>query len=294
MEDINNENDKLINHLAEELASNMHQTIQVLSTIVSISEKLYEGSHSRFVAEKSVQVAEELGMNEDDIYELKIAGLLHDIGKVGFVDSALYKYPKEMSPFEYTQYMKHCEVGMQLLKPYKPFQKIGEIIYQHHEKLDGTGFPRNLQGNNILPSAKIIAVVDFFHNAVYKKPRTKVNTPASLVKSASAASIIEQTQSRFNTALNYIFKKAGILYEKKVVEVFIEIIQAERISLGQKSVLRLPVNKIEEGMVFAEDYYTNYGMLIAAKGEKISSDMIKALVRFAENDQIPMKILVLK
>lgn len=286
--------EQLIDDLGDRLAKSFIDNVEVLSTIASFTERYYDGSHSRFVSEKSVMVAEDLGMDEESIYELKVAALLHDIGKVTFFDSALYKYINEMTQFEYDQYVKHVEVSYHILKKHQDFSNIAEIVLQHHERLDGTGFPQHLQGDKILPSAKIIAVVDYFHNAVYKKPRTRANSPNLAAKYSNTASFLEATKAKYNFALNFLYKKRGILFEKKVVDSFIDIIQAERQGLGQKAVMRVPVNKVAPGMVFAEDYYTKFGILIAAKGETVSKDMIASLVRFAENDQIPMKILVLK
>ncbi len=280
--------------IADRLAQGFIKNIDVLGSVTSLSERFYDGSHSRFVAEKSIQVAEELGMEDEDVYELKIAALLHDIGKVSFFDSALYKYVNEMTPMEYDQYIRHSEIGMQILRTHPDLSKVADIVYQHHEKLDGTGFPRNLSGDNILPSAKIIIVVDYFHNAVYKRPRNRANSPNAAVKYTNTKAFLEPTTVKFNFALNYLYKKRGILFEKKVVDVFIDIVQLERNRIGQKAIMRVPVNKLETGMVFAEDYYSKFGMLIAAKGETVSKEMVAALVRFAENDQIPMKILVLK
>ena len=90
--------------------------------------------------------------------------------------------------------------------------------------------------------------------------------------------------------MNYLHKKSGVLFEKKVVELLTNTMELERKDLGLKSVMRVPVNKVEPGMVFAEDYFTSYGMLIAAKGETLTKDMMGALVRFAENGEIPHKI----
>ncbi len=288
------DNSDLIEELGNRLAQGFMDSIEVLSTIATLAERFYDGSHSRFVAEKSVMVAHELGMSEEGAFELKIAGFLHDIGKVAFFDSSLYKYPNEMTPFEYDQYMKHVRVGYHVLKKHQDLSQVAEIVLQHHERLDGSGFPNQLQGDKILPGAKIISVVDFFHNTVFKKPRTRANVSNSATKYANTTLFLEATKTKFNFALNYIYKKRGVLFEKKVVDTFIDIIQAERVSLGQKAVMRVAVNRVTPGMVFAEDYFTKFGVLMAAKGETITKEMIPSLVRLAENDQIPMKILVLK
>lgn len=280
-----------VDNLANMLANNFFQTTQVLSSMLVFSERYFEGSHSRFVAEKSAFIAKDLGFEDEYVMETRIAGLLHDIGKVGFSDSTLYKYPSEMTPSEYTQYTLHPKVGQMLLQPHEGFKSIGEIILDTHEKLDGSGFPRHLTKDEIKPAAKIIIVVDYFHNAIYKRIK-KEGSNINIYTTSSQ--FLELTKDRYNSAMNYLHKKAGILFEKKVVELLTNIMELERKDLGLKSVMRVPVNKVEPGMVFAEDYFTTYGMLIAAKGEVLTKDMMHALVKFAENGEIPHRILVIK
>jgi len=171
------EKDALIEELSDMLAQTFIDNVEILSTIAMLTERYYDGSHSRFVAEKCVAIAEELGMNEEATYELKIAALLHDIGKITFFDSALYKSINEMSPLEYEHYKYHVDVGVYILKKHKHLENVANIIYQHHEKLDGSGFPQQLKGESIHPAAKIISVVNFFHNTVYKKPRLRSGAP---------------------------------------------------------------------------------------------------------------------
>lgn len=283
-----------IDELSSDLAENFYHMIKILGNIVAQTERYYESSHSRFVSEKSFEVATELGMDEADAFEVKIAGLLHDIGKIGFKDILFMKYPNEMTPLESRQYSNHPELGMRILSVYKGFDTICKIIYQHHERLDGSGFPNRLRAENIHPAARIIAVVDVYHNALFRRDRDRTSTTRSAMKYVSSASYLDATKSKFAGIMNYIHQKKGILFEKRVVDVFTELMEIERMKIGKKTVMRLPINKLEPGMVFAEDYFTNYGMLIASRGEIISKETPKSLLRFAESGEIPHKILIMK
>ncbi len=281
-------------HPSDQLAISVLQTINLLSSIVTLIERNFEGSHSRFVSEKSAAIAEVMGFSETEIFEIKTAGLLHDIGKIGFKDSILLKYPNEMNKSEFTKYSMHPTIGMNILKEYFAFENVAEIVYQHHERIDGSGFPRHLQMNSIHPGAKIIAVVDTFHNMVFKSSRDKLDSVTSTIKFTSATAYIDSTKDRYAAAINFLTQKSGTLFDKDVVEKFIDLIYIERKNLGKRSVMRILVDKVEPGMIFAESYFTSYGLLIASKGEKIEASMIKHLKRLAESGDIPEKILVMK
>lgn len=283
--------DKLVKRLSNDLAENFFQTVKVLSTIVNLTERFYESSHARYVSEKSAELARILGMNREDVFQIRTAALLHDIGKVAFVDSALWKYPTEMRPTEFKQYSLHPELGRQILSHHHGFDQISEIIYQHHERIDGSGFPNNLKGNQISPGAAIIAVVDFYHNAVYKNKRDRDDQQQANV--INTQGYLNLTKDKYNSAMSFLHNKKGILFDRKVVDAFTAVAEMDRNSINGKIVQRINVNQIKPGMVFVENYYTNYGLLIASRGEAVNADMIKPLIRFAENGDIPHKILVL-
>ena len=290
MSDSIEELESTIDVLTMELAQSFYQTVQILATIVATHNIYYEGSHSRYVSQKSAQVAKVLGMNDTEVYEIKVAGLLHDIGKVGFRDTIQSKFTGEMKGNEYQQYILHPIFGKQFLKMHNGFDTIGEIILQHHEKLDGSGFPLHLQGKEINPQSAIICIVDTFHNAVYKKQKESQGQ----MRFTSAVAYLDASKNRFNSALNYLNSKAGILYDRTVVKVFIDIIEAERRGVGEKTVMRLPVSKLQPGMLFAEDIVTNYGLVLCYAGETVTDDILQSLLNTSRWHEIPPKILVMK
>lgn len=283
-----------IEDIGSQLAENFHATVQMLATITLSSEKYYDGSHSRYVAQKSVALAERLGFTGSDLYVLETAGLLHDIGKLGFSDSILIKYQAELQGEEFRIYSRHPEIAVRIIGKHSGFDEIAEIILQHHEKIDGTGFPRKLQGSAIHPSAAIIAVVDNFHSLVYKRKREKSPIVSIGTKVSSASQFLSATKDRTLSALNFLKTRSGSYFSPKILDVFFQMIEEERRNLGEKTVTRAPIGQLTPGMVIAEDYYTTYGLLIAAQGENITEASLSALVRFAENGEIPMKLLVMK
>jgi putative nucleotidyltransferase with HDIG domain len=283
-----------LDELSTIAAGQIYDIIQVLSLLTTTHEKYYEGSHSKFVAQKSVGIARELSLNDEQIFEIETAALLHDIGKIGFPESILSKFASELKPHEYAQYQTHPYIGYKLLNKIPAFENISKIILQHHERLDGSGFPNKLQGKEIIPGAAIIAVTDTFHSMFYRTKKDKTTPAGAQIPNANTASLIEGTQAKFSNAMNYLHFRSGQLFDTRVVSIFTDLIEDERKAIGASSILRIALNKVEPGWIIAEDYNTNYGMLIAAKGEIITPSILKTLLRLAENGEMPMKILVMK
>jgi HD-GYP domain-containing protein (c-di-GMP phosphodiesterase class II) len=167
-------------------------------------------------------------------------------------------------------------------------QTVAEIVLQHHERLDGSGFPRHLRGRQIHIGAAIIAVVDVFHNALYRRRREaryRHAAPTAPVPSP-------EEQQRYIQVLRHLEEKAGSVYHPAAVRTFIELVEEGRHALGQRLLQAVAVNQLREGMVVAENYYTPYGLLVIAQGERLTSAMLPVLVRFAELGEIPHKLLV--
>jgi len=285
--------DEIIDDLLNELSKQFLANIEILAKFTQLNEKYYDGSHSRFVAEKSVAIAEQLGITDENLTEIRIASLLHDIGKIGFSDALLFKNTQEMDPNEYRIYTLHPEIANNILSANEHFQEIRKIIYQHHERLDGSGFPLHLTEEKIHRGAKIIAVVDVYHNSIYKRKSLASHTN-NTIQTATTSSFLEATKEQFNYVMNYLYKKRKILFDPKIVDTLIEIETFERKQIGKQTVLRLPINRLTPGQIVADDYYNSLGLLIAGRGDVLTEDSIRALIRFAENDEIPQKILVIE
>jgi len=129
--------------------------------------------HVNRVAQVSYILAKEYGLSEEEAYKLKLASPMHDIGKIGIKDDVLLK-PGKLTKEEFEQIKKHVTIGQEILaNTHREILKIAEIIVsEHHEKYDGTGYPKGLLGKNIHIYGRITAVADVFdalsHKRVYK------------------------------------------------------------------------------------------------------------------------------
>jgi len=102
-----------------------------------------------------------MNFDKETVYRIKIAGLMHDIGKIGIDDATLNK-PDKLNADEWAIMKKHPEIGQRILSSVNEFSEIGDYIFEHQEKWDGTGYPQGLKGTDILLQARIIAVADSY------------------------------------------------------------------------------------------------------------------------------------
>jgi putative nucleotidyltransferase with HDIG domain len=110
-----------------------------------------------------------MGWPEDKCRVLSLIGLVHDIGKISIPAEILSK-PGRLSALEYSLIQTHAQKGHEILKDVEFPLPIAEIIYQHHEHMDGSGYPRGLKGDEILPEARIIAVADVLESMESDRP----------------------------------------------------------------------------------------------------------------------------
>lgn len=286
-------NNEHIELLSNRLVESFLQTIDVLSTLLGAEERYYTGSHSRFVSEKAEEVARYLHLSESEIFEIKTAALLHDIGKIGLPDFIISKFPTEMSAEEFSLYARHCEFGREVLMRHSNFASIATIVHQHHERFDGSGFPQHLRGEAIHKGALIIGVIDVYHNAMYRQTKDRYQMHGTGGIASTMHNLLDATQTRYDQVMNHLQRKAGSLYRPDIVEAFVAVMEINRKKLGDKVVKRLAVNQLKPGMTLAENHYTSYGMLVAARDEMLNERMIASLIRFAEMGEVPVKVLVI-
>jgi PAS domain S-box-containing protein/putative nucleotidyltransferase with HDIG domain len=133
-------------------------TIQVLVSAVEEKDR-YTAGHQRRTTDLARSIATELGMSRDRIEGLRLAGIVHDIGKLS-VPSEILNKPGILSSLELALIKEHAKIGYDLLKKVKSPWPLADIVHQHHERIDGSGYPQMLRGEEILMEAKILAVAD--------------------------------------------------------------------------------------------------------------------------------------
>jgi len=179
----------------------MDATIETMSKIVEAKDP-YTAGHQQRVSQLSTAIAKELNLSPDKVEGIRIASLIHDIGKIGLPTEILSK-PSKLSDLEFSLIKEHSQIGYDILKSIDFSYPVANIVLQHHERLNGSGYPQELKGEDILPEAKIIGVADVVEAMSSHRPyRPALGIDAALE---------EITQNR------------GILYDPEVVDACLKL-----------------------------------------------------------------------
>jgi response regulator RpfG family c-di-GMP phosphodiesterase len=149
--------------LEKEKAALRALTIGIAETLINAMEAkdVYLRGHSQRVAEQAASVAEELALDPDVVEDIRLAGRLHDIGKIGIREAILNK-PDALTAEEYAHVKEHVRIGMDILEPLRHIPQALEYIHDHHEHFDGSGYPRGKRGIEISIGGRILAACDAF------------------------------------------------------------------------------------------------------------------------------------
>ncbi len=183
-------------------------TLEGWSNALDLRDKETEG-HTQRVVDLTMRMAKEMGMNDEEIIHVRRGALLHDIGKMGIPDEILLK-PGPLLPEEWVTMRKHTNMAYELLSPINHLQPALDIPYCHHERWDGSGYPRGLKSEQIPLSARIFAIVDVWDALTSDRPYRKAWTSKK--------------------ALNYIEEQKGRLFDPRVVDIFMVLVKNEIIS----------------------------------------------------------------
>ena len=160
--------DAEVKRSTEKLLKAMENTIQAMAMIVEMRDP-YTAGHQRRVTQLACAIAKKMGLSEDQITGLRLAGLIHDIGKVR-VPTEILTHPDGLSEAEFNIIKVHPLVGYEILKTVESSWPIADIVYQHHERMDGSGYPLGIQGNEIALEARTLAVADVVEAMASHRP----------------------------------------------------------------------------------------------------------------------------
>ena len=196
-----NRADKELKKNIKKLQNAQEQTVAALASTAEIRDP-YTSGHQKNVTKIACSIAEHMGLSADLIKGLRIAGLLHDIGKIS-VPAEILSKPGKITKDERNIMKNHCRVGYDILKGIEFQWPVAKIVLQHHERMDGSGYPLGIQGEEILLEARILAVADVIEAMSSHRPY--------------------RAALGLDEALAEIRKNRGVLFDPVVVDACLEL-----------------------------------------------------------------------
>jgi len=190
----------------ERLKKTMDAAIDTMSRIIEAKDP-YTSGHQQRVSKLTIAIAQEMKLPEDKIEGIRIASLIHDIGKIGLPAEILSK-PTKLADIEFSLIKGHSQTGYDILKSIVFSSPIAQIVLQHHERLNGSGYPNNLKGDEILLEARILGVADVVEAMSSHRPYR----PALGI----------------DKALKEISKNKGTLYDAEVVDACLKLFKEKK------------------------------------------------------------------
>ena len=191
------------------LQKTLEETVNALSALVEMRDP-YTAGHQNRVARIARAIAQELGLSEDAVQGIWVASLIHDIGKVR-VPADILSRPAHLSSAEFELIKEHPRTGYEILKKIDFPWPIAEIVLQHHERINGSGYPLGLKGDEILFASRIIGVADVVEAMTYHRPYREA--------------------LGLDAALDEIKENKGILYDSDVVDACIKVFLEKGLAL---------------------------------------------------------------
>jgi putative nucleotidyltransferase with HDIG domain len=187
------------------------QTVSALSTTIEYRDP-YTHDHQKRVAKLAAALVEAMNLDSETMHEVTVAAHLHDLGKVTIPEAVLNK-PGSLTPEEFNTVKTHSQAGYDIIKQVEFPWPIADIVLQHHEKINGSGYPLGLKGDDILLSARILCVADVIEAMTSNRSHRKAKT-------------IEE-------ALTEIRNNKGILYDAKVVEACLRLFEEKHFQFDE-------------------------------------------------------------
>lgn len=252
----------------KELHEQFLNSVKVFSNLIEISSPAMAG-HGKRVAELARFIALEMKLPEAEVQDVYVAGLLHDIGKIGLPEKALSTPFTLLDPGLRIELVKHCEKGRAALMALPELQTVASYVAAHHERVDGKGYPDGLIGTAIPRGARILAVAEDWDE---------------LQMGLVASQKLDPQQT-----LDFVQSAKGKRYDPDVVNALPGAL-AQLIATPKDDEQLLDSQSLVPGLILSRDLCNTEGMLLMAKGRAVSATLIQYLNATFAKDQTLLKV----
>ena len=206
--------ENMLREKEEKLQKTLENTIKALSSTVEIRDP-YTAGHQERVTELACGIAVEIGLSTEQIEGIRLAGMIHDIGKIRIPPEILSK-PGQLTKIDFNMIKIHPQVGFDILKTIEFPYPVAHIVLQHHERMDGSGYPLGLKGDKILPEARVLAVADTVEAIASHRPY--------------------RAALGLDRALKEISEQKGLLYDTEVVDACVKLFKEKGFKFNGKTI----------------------------------------------------------
>ncbi|PKO90037.1 MAG: two-component system response regulator [Betaproteobacteria bacterium HGW-Betaproteobacteria-12] len=249
-----------------ELRKTFMATVQVCAGMVELragQAGAQLAGHGRRVAEHARATARRLQLSDNEVQTIMLAGLLHDIGKIGLADELLVRPFNLLTPDHRAQVMKHAVLGQNILMPIEKLRDSALLIRHHHENYDGSGFPDRLAGMAIPIGSRILAVVNDYD--------------------ALQIGTLAQRPQKPADALTFLLDNRGRRYDPRVVDAFAALLaETQKPPPGEQTLRPL---QLKPGQILARELNHSEGFMLLAQGSRLTPEIIQQLIKLEESEQ---------
>jgi len=230
-------------------------------------------NHSKRVAAYCKAVCRSLEVDQQTMFDIEIAAVLHDIGKIGMPDVLIDYSVLALSPGEEAMNEEHPMLGEKVLQPIPELKTAATIVRHHHEQFDGKGYPDGRKRDDIPMGSRLIAIADAFDRAVFSK-KFGERMPKKL-------------------AFELLKRRSGYDFDPKLVDSFIGQLSSIEKMMKRNAESKITLDELSPGMVTARDIKTHSGILLVPKGQELNEEDLRRLVSYDNIDPIVSGIFVI-
>ena len=269
---------KLLQRVNDGLEKSIMETIRLLLSLVESSNPKL-GRYMKTVSQLARQIAEKAGLDKTVRDQVEMAGLVHDIGLLGMPEAILEKDERIMTPDEFEAYSHHPQIAALSLSSVEKLKEISVIVGNHHENLDGSGFPNGIMGDDLAIGTRILAIAADYCTVLHLWPNG-VKRLLNLAKrhldheTLSTMEVGEEEMVRKMIAEKRIVAGVGKRYDGNIVNHFLECIGSDAL---HRTINQLAYNLLKEGMVLAEDLRLKDGRLLLTRGTTLNDGALQSI-----------------